>query len=264
MSFQYIDKIAVELEGIYLKRSIEDLLTEEPDDVKVKEDGSIHINKGIEITTYNNKTIRKEETNIAFGVLDENTPVERAGGLLGRELVPRLPYSQLDDLKKWIIKYYPVAINETCGFHIHVSFKSIRHYNNLMEEEFYKFFLERMKNFANTYEFDKHSNDKERLMYRLSGRNRFAAKVFIPDYQCKEMKGNYHRYTQLNFSYKVHNTIECRLFPMFTRVETALAAVEELIKTYCDYLDKLYKNQEKKEKAIITKSIPVTGGKACV
>jgi hypothetical protein len=261
MLFQYIDKIAVELEGIYLKRCIEDLLTEEPDDVKVKEDGSIHVNKGIEVTTYNNKTMRKEETNISFGVIDESIPVERAGGLLGRELIPKLPYSDLEDLKRWIIKYYPVAINETCGFHVHTSFKSTKHYNNLMEEEFYKFFLEKMKNFANTIEYSK---DKERLIYRLSGWNRFARKAFIPDYQCKEMKGDYFRYTQLNFSYRVHNTIECRLFPMFTRVETALAAVEKLIETYNDYLNKLYKSQDKKEKAIITKSIPITGGNICV
>jgi hypothetical protein len=257
----YINKVAVELEGIYIKKSIESLLKKTTtNNITIKEDGSIHINKGIETTIYKNRRICEESSNIAFGTIDDNTLV-KVVPLLTKELIPEEPYSDPEDLEKWIVKYYPAAVNETCGMHVHTSFKSIKHYNNLMEEEFYLFFLENMNKFIKTYEgFEQYPIDKERFKSRLNGENRFTTKVFIPDYQCKKFKGNYYRYTQLNFSYKVHNTIECRLFPMFIRVETALDAVKVLIKTYCDYLDKIYKNNEKKEKLLITKTIPLTGG----
>jgi len=250
----YIDKISVELEGIYLFKNINNTHNL-GSNVAVKSDASIHLSEGIICTKYNGENVNMERTNIAFGLVPPDTHIDEMQ-LESRELIPLKPFVRISALKDWIKTYYPVAINRTCGFHIHTSFKSIKYYNNLMEEEFYDFFISKMEEFGEIIKRNESKEYYNLFVSRLRGKNRFARKVFIPEEQCKKRKGNYFRYTHLNFSYVDHNTIECRLFPMFENVETAFEAVDTLADIYTKYLDNIYSNGYGK-KIIMSKYVPI-------
>jgi hypothetical protein len=71
----------------------------------------------------------------------------------------------------------------------------------------------------------------------LRGENRYCKREFDPlgQYKTRDRGGN--RYTQLNFCYGVHKTMECRLLPLFRDVSVAVSAVKNLLKFVDDWVD---------------------------
>src|SRR6266496_6714085 len=54
---------------------------------------------------------------------------------------------------KWVKRFYPQKVNETCGLHIHMSFHQIRHYKRLMVQEYQDTMLEYLTRWARSQKF---------------------------------------------------------------------------------------------------------------
>lgn len=227
---KYIDKIGVEIEGGWFYDNFSSFWTKQ-------DDGSVYIGHD------------DDED-------DEN--YYHIGEIIS------YPTRDLLMLLHQIKDNYPDKTNHTCGLHIHTSFKSKLMYAHLMEFSFYEFFIERWKAWGEG-RVKKYTS----FWKRLDGENEYCQIAHRPDcqvtYKCKK-----DRYTQLNYCYSLHQTIENRLLPAFQNVDLSLSAIEEYVSIIDDYLDVCPKRdtrieetlmdfhaEEKKEKIII----PVTGEK---
>lgn len=146
---------------------------------------------------------------------------------------------RVDQIDKFVDTYYPDIFNSTCALHVHVSFMKLDYYLQLIDPKFYEFFLERFDKWGHNIQL------KQFHLYwsRLQGYNNFCREQFRPLEQLeftnkKHPKRNVRdiRFTQLNYCYSMHKTLECRLFPMFKHKYVAKAAIHEFIGCVEDYL----------------------------
>lgn len=145
---------------------------------------------------------------------------------------------------------YPDLVNRTCGMHVHVSFRSTAHLRKLADEEFYKLFRARWKEWAESgrekgllSEYDYTS-----LMNRLgdgtgprNSRNGYCKDDFSEF--AAGLRGNQtDRYVALNVNcYRKLGTVECRLLPGFRDHKAAISAVKQLVRIYHEWLTGEYK-----------------------
>lgn len=127
-----------------------------------------------------------------------------------------------------VIAYYPDETDSSCGMHVHISFPQDC-LTLLHTEAFFKYFADRWEkwgtamNLPRTGEFFK----------RLTGENDYCLK----NEDVRRDMSTGERYEQLNFSaWRGHKTLECRLLPMFRRSSLAVAAIQELVSIYEDFL----------------------------
>lgn len=140
-----------------------------------------------------------------------------------------------------LVDLYPDEADSSCGMHVHVSFGAATDVTLLTTEEFFAYFRQRWIAWG------------ERMGVRGRGtadtpqgghRGEFWKRLFGCNSYCRvngRVRGNptsIDRYHQLNFSaYSEHETVECRLLPMFRHARLAVSAVQELIAIYEDYLN---------------------------
>lgn len=144
-------------------------------------------------------------------------------------------------LYKFLQDNYPDESTARCSMHVHVSVNSLGNYTSCMSPKFYNdYFLPAMNKWGKDYPC------KSKLFWnRLEDGNQYCRKLFFPDKQVKlKQKGTTDRYTHLNFAYSMHKTIECRLFPMFEKAETAISAIEALLDCFEGYLEKFPEPEE--------------------
>ena len=131
----------------------------------------------------------------------------------------------------WLKVNYPHHINETCGMHVHMSFKTAFAYNRLMTPQFPATVVEEFKKWAKTEGLVA----THPLMSRLGGNSRYCQFKFDADGQVMNKDKDHnqdrpgHRYTVINYCYGRYNTIECRLLPMMGNFDQAFRAVNELL-----------------------------------
>lgn len=145
---------------------------------------------------------------------------------------PMLPIG----MKAWVEKVFPHKIDNSCGLHIHMGFDNLWHYGLLMDREDYQeTMLEKIKEWGQKNELPK----GHCLWDRLKGKNKYCVKKFWPDLQAQPNRKQYmaeweregqpapegHRYTQVNFCFGVHKTLEWRVLPMFDTPEMCLSAL---------------------------------------
>lgn len=202
----YIDKVGVELEGGQWR-----LGTRTPG---WKHDGSVEKDLG---------------TPEVYG--DRND----AGEVVSK------PYRTWHFLRKWLLKEYPGAVDQSCGMHVHISFRDVNDYVRLMDPAFDRFFKKRMKQFIARRTAKRGpahlrmSPAIRQLANRLNGDNRYCEDDFIPE---RQLYGDGGRYTQLNFvAYHEHRTVECRLLPMFESPAAAVKAIRYVLNTFEMYLE---------------------------
>jgi len=135
-----------------------------------------------------------------------------------------------ENVENWIRVNYPDKVNHTCGFHIHVSLKENMNYLRLATEEFSAFFFNAMTSWGESNKL----HPEDQFWYRLNGSNHYCKKDFKPDDQIYAKTKGDSRYTQLNFCYTLHGTLECRLLPMFGDVNLTISA----FKAYIDCIEK--------------------------
>jgi len=159
----------------------------------------------------------------------------------------------------WMHERYPDEVGARCGLHVHTSFTTTDAYVALMSRDFWKYFLQR---------WGKWYGDNATLVgaafgERLNGNNRYCKRFFWPerqlllknkaiqngrmlqemdvyppenDLQLRDPEPGHFRRTMLNYCWKMHKTIECRLFPMWPKPEVAELAIRELLDIYRKWL----------------------------
>lgn len=194
-----ISKIGVELEGGWSKS---------PPDACIYHDGSVNVSDEMGNDGYSEDDIDDLQGEISSEPLT------------------------IDDALKWVLKNYPDYINETCGLHVHVSFNHDLDYHKIMSSKFYEFFIMRIEEWGEKNTILKNSQ----FWKRLSGDNAFCKCKFDADNQWEATSKREVRYRHLNYCFKLHHTVECRLLPMFRDKRLAVSAIKEICQIIEDWL----------------------------
>lgn len=134
-------------------------------------------------------------------------------------------------LPKSMRKYYPQVVDDSCGMHVHMSFKTLRHYGWLMDTpDYQETIIEWVTEWAKKEGFPPGNF----IFQRLAGKVPFCQKKFWPDSQVRtkakdhDQRRDGHRYTIVHYCGR-QNTIEIRVLPMFKDVEQAIRAVKLVV-----------------------------------
>ena len=137
---------------------------------------------------------------------------------------------QVAAVPKFMRKYYPQKVNETCGLHVHMSFDSVWHYSLLMDTpEYQDTVLEYLTRWAKAEGFP----ETHHFYPRLRGNSAYCQIKFWPDAQINSKKDwdktRYgHRYTAVHYCGR-QRTIEVRVLPMMETVEQGIRAVRHVV-----------------------------------
>lgn len=147
------------------------------------------------------------------------------------------PFTTLEEADAWLRLLYPQETNNTCGFHVHVGLPAL-HYSRLMDENFNNLFLQAMEDFWSKY---RGQAGFDLFRSRLDGQNIYCQKVFRPEQQLWRVEAygardSLPRYSQLNFCFGRHGTLECRLFPCFANVEHSIEGMHLFIDSINNFL----------------------------
>lgn len=149
------------------------------------------------------------------------------------EMILNPPVATRNELFEFMEKNWPDEVTDRCGFHVHTSFQNMAIYARLMDGDFFEHFRNKMQKWGKEYPCK-----NKKFWERFEDKNQFCKKNFIPEQQVLiKQKGTSIRYTQLNYCYSFHKTIECRLFPMFDHFLTAKAALEAYLDCIESFLD---------------------------
>lgn len=164
-----------------------------------------------------------------------------ANGDAGRSVpkhVGELPFGPIEvkELGQYMRQLYPSHVNDTCGMHVHMSFRKAFLYQRLMDERYPATIIDAVEKWAKRESLP----DDNPIWDRLQGNNSYCKHEFYPDSQAACKNKNHHRegsrYTSINYCYGLHETIECRLLPMMPDAEMGIKAVQEVINITNAYL----------------------------
>lgn len=137
----------------------------------------------------------------------------------------------LDEIERWIHKYWPKYTNITCGYHIHLSTKSVKDYCHLTTKTFLFGVVSELVRLAKVEKLPR----EHYIWARLEGRNPFTMLNFDASNQIRMKQksvGDRTRYGMLNYAWNIHGTVEFRAFPTFETPEMAY----KFTKCYLDYV----------------------------
>lgn len=193
--------VGLELEGGWVRGKI-------PGGIRPEADGSVF------------KEARKAD---AYWL--QNKGLDCSGEIVSKPMLPA-------GASAWMKKFYPIFVDKTCGLHIHMSFEDLKMYARLMTPEFPLTVLEYLKRWAD----EQNLPPDHPLWDRLSDQSKYCQHKFWPDEQVRlerlkspeyydqDRKGS--RYTVINYCYKLHGTMECRILPMFESVARSISAIQ--------------------------------------
>jgi hypothetical protein len=142
------------------------------------------------------------------GSVQLNVPVSIRGEAVSEPM-------EVDKWQAWVRKYYPDAVNATCGLHVHMSFRSSLTYQRLMTAAFQEALLKQLSGWARKVGLP----NEHPIWPRLRGRNGYCQARFLADEQASSRQKGANRYTALNFCHALHGTLECRVLPMFLDID---------------------------------------------
>jgi hypothetical protein len=117
-----------------------------------------------------------------------------------------------EEAPSWIMDHYPKWVNKTCGLHIHASTDNLS-YQYWMDRRWNRFFMRRMRSWANDHSHILTDTFWDRLECRSRWAERQCEDRFQPDMQ---IYGRGDKHTRFNFnSYPRHGTMETRFLPAF-------------------------------------------------
>lgn len=152
----------------------------------------------------------------------------------------------------WMRKYHPSHIDESCGLHIHMGFKSALHYSRLMVPEYPATVLSYLQKWAK----DEGVASSHCIWDRLAGKNKFCQDKFWPDLQAikagkehnveQEGKKKGNRYTVVNYCWGLgFETLEIRVLPMFEDPGLSVRAIKKCIDVTNAFLGATAKKEQK-------------------
>ena len=159
---------------------------------------------------------------------------------LGPKLVGELPSKALEvgadpeksEIAEWMRKHYPPFVNQTCGMHVHMSFKTALTYQRMMTPSYPNAVLFYLKKWAKEEGFP----EDHHIWNRLAGKSHYARAAFNAASQVQATAKDFdqrrpgNRYTVINYCWGRYNTLECRVLPMMAEVEQAIRGVNRLIR----------------------------------
>lgn len=123
-----------------------------------------------------------------------------------------------EQLAEWAFDHCPTHANDSAGTHIHVSLKSDGMYASLLTPSFQRKLIGALTEYNETIK-DSDPETYARFAARLKGGNRYCMKGYKGLQQSMlDHKGGA-RYQQLNYCYRLHGTLEIRVFPCTTNKE---------------------------------------------
>jgi len=132
----------------------------------------------------------------------------------------------------WIDTHWPQHANNTCGFHIHTSYASMKDYAALTTKHFLTKLVEVIIEKGKTLNLP----TTHYLFKRMVGNNPFTMYNFDASNQLRikqKSVGDRLRYGMINCSWGLHGTIEFRGYPTF---ETP-ALAKEFTNLYLDFIE---------------------------
>ena len=129
---------------------------------------------------------------------------------------------EFDKVHEWINRNYPEEFNNSCGMHIHLSFKNDMEYSKFCSEEFYNYFLTKITDWAHKNKVKEDS----RFFKRLNGQNTFCKRKWEESNAKSQLSDIGDRYNMLNYCYSKHRTIEVRLSHVWQNRDYAFRYVE--------------------------------------
>jgi hypothetical protein len=134
--------------------------------------------------------------------------------------LPSPPFEDPVALTAWMRKNYPTKTNQSCGMHVHVSFKNRKDYLRFMSKEAFDHIHDELEKWG------KRANIKnEHFWARLRGDNTYCKLFYSPMKQVKHVDKGPARYSMLNYCYGRYGTMELRVLPLFKEVDVGVAAV---------------------------------------
>lgn len=157
------------------------------------------------------------------------------------------PPLELEKVKGWLSGHWPDAVNETCGFHSHVSVRDLECYSRMVSPQFRAFFKEKIKawgeEMSRAFGWIKpdpglgvHGHEFWRRLMGVSVNSRFCKDRFSALDQMWKRAKDEDRRTMINYPYTMHGTVECRLFPAFKTWEEGWEATKEWVDIVEEYL----------------------------
>jgi hypothetical protein len=168
---------------------------------------------------------------IAAGLLPRNR--NRLPGLHVGELPS--PILLPENLEKWLSHHYPQEVNKTCGMHVHMSFRNVFQYAQLMREDFTWTMIEFLRKWGLEAVGQNWIPADHCLFDRLSGNSEYCQLLYQADEQATKVRKEYdhhapgHRYTAVNYAFSKTSTIEIRVLPMMPTAEIALSAIQRVM-----------------------------------
>ena len=126
--------------------------------------------------------------------------------------------------------FYPHYVHESCGMHVHMSFKNALCYSRCMDERYPSTVVHYLKQWAEEEKFP----SKHHFWDRLNGKSPYCQLYYQAEEQIKNTMKDHdqrrqgHRYTFIAYHYARFGTIECRGLPMMETVEQAIRGVQRL------------------------------------
>jgi hypothetical protein len=165
------------------------------------------------------------------------------------------PPKAVGQAAEWITRCYPPYVNETCGLHVHMSFYYKLNYSRLMTPEYTTQMIQEIRAWGERNNIPTNHALWRRLDPRDEITQQHCAHIFLGDKQAAINKKDYSsrgkahsRYTAINYCALQHNTVECRILPMFEKPEQAVSAVHCVIDTTNRFLSKM----RQRERAVKT------------
>jgi hypothetical protein len=225
-----INRVGIELEGGWLKL---------PPNTRLAHDGSVFRS--------GQPTIEVDGRRVAPAVVGE---------------LPSPPMPPGKVMEAWMRTFYPTHVDQTCGLHVHMSFRNALHYQLLMEKSYTDHIIAGLTKWGE----DKALNRAHPLWPRLRGENEYCVPRFWGDQQVKQRSKSYNhseggRYSFINYCHGLHSTLECRGLPMFADVDTAISAVNEVLSLTNAFILMKAKRQTKHSSII---NIDEVGGEALI
>lgn len=141
---------------------------------------------------------------------------------------PLLP----NEIDSWMATHYPSTSNQSCGMHVHVSFRTLYQYSRLMEKEFHEYLKVELKKWGTAEKIIA----RHPFWARLEGKNSYCQDEFCPEEQMHHKDKGGKRYAHLNYAWSRYKTIECRLMPMFLDPLVGVSAVKAVIRCFEGFL----------------------------
>lgn len=142
-----------------------------------------------------------------------------------------LPLSNWTSLASWVKEYHPLEVDQTCGTHVHISFKNVMDACKLVDDTaWYRQMYENLRNLEGLTTDEKYMLDE-----RLRGNHYYCRDRWQPEGQLMGPSNDRYcssRYTAVNWhSWHFHRTMEVRILPACNSAQSTLLCIEAVLKS---------------------------------